>query len=124
MTDFRSIIDAALDVAIERLSRRYVDQQVFIFGPEGTPFWAKDPVVAGELEWLKRGVAVIERFEERQARPFVVSPLGAPFTAMALDAEGELYAVVLTSTRGRSAERRAPSDRVEPLPWLRVSRRS
>jgi hypothetical protein len=108
--DFRSVLEAALDVAIERLSRANANRQVFIFGPDGQPFWAKEPVSASELEWLRRAIALLEKHEERHARPFVMTPTGLPLTVMALDAEGQLYAVVLSSSRNASAERRAGRD--------------
>jgi hypothetical protein len=125
--NFRTVLEAALDAAIERLCRAHPDRQVFIFGPEGSPFWAKDPVLPGELEWHARAVSVIEQHQTRHERPFVVAPLGLPVTAMALDAEGELYAVVLSTGSSTPAEVRASAERsgrtLAPLGWLEVGRR-
>lgn len=105
--DFRTVLEAALDVAIERLSRAHASRQVFIFGPDGQPFWAKEQVRQGELEWLRRAVTLLEQHEASHARPFVMTPAGLPLTVMALDAEGQLYAVVLSTSRTASAEQKA-----------------
>jgi hypothetical protein len=84
-------------------------------------------VLPGELEWLARAVSVIEAHQAQHERPFVVAPLGLPLTAMALEVEGELYAVVLSSGTSTPAEVRASGERsgrtLEPLPWLKVGRR-
>lgn len=121
---FRSVADAALDVAIERLSRQHPDAQLFIFGPEGRPFWARIRVTDEELEWLRRAIAELEAHETSHARPFVLTPVGLPLTAMALDAEGELYAVVLSSNRPLPAEHRVDGRRggveLASVAWLRA----
>jgi hypothetical protein len=122
--DFRSILDAALDVAIERLSRSNVNRQVFIFGPDGQPFWAKERVLAGELEWLRRAITILEKHEASHPRPFVMTPPGLPLTVMALDAEGQLYAVVLSTSRNASEEQKASRNALPVDPWLRSSRSS
>lgn len=124
--DFRSVLEAALDVAIERLSRSNVNRQVFIFGPDGQPFWAKERVLSGELEWLRRAISLLEKHEASHPRPFVMTPPGLPVTVIALDAEGQLYAVVLSTTRNASAEQRVSRSTlpVEPWPRSRGSSRS
>lgn len=125
--DFRSVLDAALDVAIERLCRQHPDDQIFIFGPEGTPFWARAGVSDGELEWLRRAITALEAHEERHSRPFVLALPGLPVTAMALDAEGELYAVVLSTGRELPGEQRVGARRrgleLPATPWLRLKAR-
>jgi len=124
--DFRSILEAALDVAIERLSRSNVSRQVFIFGPDGQPFWAKERVLAGELEWLRRAITILEKHEASHPRPFVMMPPGLPLTVMALDAEGQLYAVVLSTSRNASAVQKASRNALpmDPSPRSRGSSRS
>ncbi|MBL8921529.1 MAG: hypothetical protein JNJ54_21895 [Myxococcaceae bacterium] len=125
--DFRSVLDAALDVAIERLCRQHPGDQIFIFGPEGSPFWARAQVRDGELDWLRKAISALQAHESRHARPFVLSPAGLPLTVMALDAEGELYAVVLSTRRQLPAEQRAGSRRrgleLPATPWLRLKQR-
>lgn len=125
--NFRSVLDAALDVAIERLCRQHPDDQIFIFGPEGNPFWARVQVSDGELEWLRRAIAALEAHEAAHPRPLVLTPPGLPVTVMALDSEGELYAVVLSTRRQLPAEQRAGARRrgleLPPTPWLRLKAR-
>ena len=77
---------------------------------------------AGELEWLRQAITVLEKHEERHARPFVMTPAGLPVTVMALDAEGQLYAVVLSSSRNASAERRVVRDTGPATLWPRPRR--
>lgn len=124
--DFRSVQDAAVDVAVVQLSAQFPDCQVFLFGPKGERFWAKESVARAELEWLERAITSLEQHEANHPRPFVVAPLGQPFTAMALDAEGTLYAVVLTQRRSPSAEARVTSRErsraLEAPAWLKVRR--
>lgn len=115
-----------MDVAVVQLCDQFPQCQIFIFGPQGERFWAKEAVVASELRWLETAVACIEQQEVTHSRPFVVAPPGQPFTAMALDAEGSLSAVVLIQPREAPAEVRAgarPRDRtLNPPAWLKVRR--
>jgi hypothetical protein len=46
-------------------------------------------VLAGELEWLRRAITILEKHEASHPRPFVMTPPGLPLTVMALDAEGQ-----------------------------------
>ncbi len=65
------VLQAALGVAIERLCRFHPDKQVFVFGPSGEPFWAKEEVAQAELDELRDALAFIERVEKARSRPFV-----------------------------------------------------
>lgn len=105
-------MQAALDVASEWAQRLYPGHQVFVFGPKGTPFWAKRPVADGELVVLRRAVEFLERQNETRAKPYAASAESGLFSAMALDAEGELFAVVVhRGAKGLPAEVRRVKDR-------------
>ncbi|MDP2269279.1 MAG: hypothetical protein Q8K32_01035 [Archangium sp.] len=88
------VVQAALDVAVERLTRLYPRRQFFIFGAKGDPFFAHFEPSLAELELLNRALFVLEKSETRPA-PFVVRGASGQFTAMVLDAERSLFAVVL-----------------------------
>ena len=88
------VVQAALDVAIERLTRLHPGRQFFIFGAKGDPFFAHFEPSAAELELLNRALSVLEKSETRPA-PFTVRGASGQFTAMVLDAERSLFAVVL-----------------------------
>lgn len=107
--DFRSVTQAALDVAIERLTVLHPARQLFIFGEKGEPFWARFEPSHAELEVLKRALSVLEEAEQKPA-PLTVRGASGQFTAMVLDPERSLFAVVLLSPARRlPGEKRAPA---------------
>lgn len=85
---------AALDVAIEGLTVLHPGSQLFIFGEKGEPFWAQFEPSHAELEVLTRALSVLEDADGRPA-PLTVRGASGQFTAMVLDAERSLFAVVL-----------------------------
>jgi hypothetical protein len=106
------VLQAAVDVASDWARRLYPGHQVFVFGPKGTPFWAKRPVVDGELVVLRRAVEFLERQNETRAKPYAANGESGLFSAMALDAEGELFAVVVHGgPKDLPAETRRAKDR-------------
>lgn len=90
----RQVAQAALDVAIERLTTLHPGRQLFIFGEKGEPFWAHFEPSQIELELLTRALSVLEGVATRPA-PLTVRGASGQFTAMVLDAERSLFAVVL-----------------------------
>lgn len=88
------VAQAALDVAIERLTTLHPGRQLFVFGQKGEPFWAHFTPNPTELELLTRALSVLEEAETRPA-PLTVRGASGQFTAMVLDAERSLFAVVL-----------------------------
>lgn len=91
---------AMLDVAIERLMHLHPGRQVFVFGEKGDPFWAHFEPTPAELELLTRALSVLEEAENRPA-PLTVRGASGQFTAMVLDAERSLFAVVLLAPSKR-----------------------
>lgn len=112
--DFRSVTQAALDVAIERLTTLHPARQLFVFGEKGEPFWARFEPSDAELEVLKRALSVLEETEQKPA-PLTVRGASGQFTAMVLDAERSLFAVVLMMPA-----RRLPSEKRAPQAQLRA----
>lgn len=56
-------------------------RQVFVFGPEGAPFWAaKTPILPEDLLRLDRALTLIEKLETSRPRPFFAH---APLTQLA-----------------------------------------
>lgn len=88
------VAQAALDVAIERLTTLHPGRQFFIFGEKGEPFFAHFEPHQAELEVLRRALSVLEETEAKPA-PLTVRGASGQFTAMVLDAERTLFAVVL-----------------------------
>ena len=103
----RQVSQAALDVAIERMSTQHPAQQSFVFGPKGEPFWAHFAPRPDELELLTRALSVLEDCESRPA-PLTIRGASGQFTAMVLDQERSLYLVLLSKPTARApAEARA-----------------
>ena len=96
----KQVAQAALDVAIERLTTFHPGRQLFIFGEKGEPFWAHFEPSHSELEVLTRALSVLEEAEHRPA-PLTVRGASGQFTAMVLDAERSLFAVVLLTPAKR-----------------------
>lgn len=99
--DERSVAQAALDVAIERLCTFHPASQIFIFGPEAEPFWSHFEPLQSELELLKLALTAIEQRETSPA-PLVFQGPSGHFTAMVLDAERTLFAVIMIRKMPRS----------------------
>ena len=73
---------------------RHGGGQVFLFGPEGQPFWASRlPVQRSELTLLRDALDLIERLEAQLPRPFLSSDPGGRFVVAALDTTHDLYVV-------------------------------
>lgn len=92
---------AALDVAIERLCTFHPANQIFIFGPQAEPFWSHFDPMPGELELLRLALTAIEQREHEPAPSVIGGPSGH-FTAMVLDAERTLFAVIMLRKGPRS----------------------
>lgn len=91
---------AAFDVAIERMTTLHPTHQAFVFGPKGERFGAQFPPNAEELELLERALIVLEEREAERA-PMTVRGASGQFTAMVLDAERTVFAVLLTAPAKR-----------------------
>lgn len=122
------ILGAAFDVAVERLGHLHPSNQVFVFSADGELFWANQAVRSGQLDELRDALLFIEQVERTHRRPFSVAGPSRQYSALALDAEGDLYAVVLVATRPPlAAEVRAgrqSAGATESAPdWLRAWRR-
>lgn len=104
----RSVDEAALDVAIERLTHFHPGHQIFIFGPEGAPFWSRFRPDAAELELLTLATSALEARAGKAEAPLSIQSATGAFTAFILDGEETLFAVVLLKSRARGpAEDRA-----------------
>jgi len=116
----RTVEEAALDVAIERLTTFHPGNQIFIFGAEGKPFWARFKPDAYELDVLKLATSALEDRSAKGKAPLTFQSATGTYTAFILDAEETLFAVVLMRLRPRNPPKIAPAANV-PLVRLRVA---
>ena len=91
-------VDAA--VLVDRVLGRALAQrggrQIFLFGAAGDPFWAAcNPVEPEELEQLDDALGLIERLEQTRPKPFFAYTPRRDLLVAALDAQEDLYIVVL-----------------------------
>lgn len=107
------IAQAAVDVAAERLTRLHPTSQVFVFGAEGEPFWARWAPFPAELETLRRALVLLEEQAGREA-PLTVRGAAGDFSALVLDAERTLFAVVLMASSPRLPAETRPTRRAPP----------
>ena len=98
----RSVDEAALDVAIERLTHFHPGHQIFIFGPEGAPFWSR----------FRPDAAALEARSGRGEAPLTFQRASGAFIAFILDAEERLFALVPTKSSRGSLPR--PTGACEP----------
>lgn len=91
---------AALDVAIERLTRFHPGAQIFLFDAQGRTVWTAFDPTPDELELLRLGLNLLEQHQQDPA-PLVLRGASGHFTALVLDAERTLGAVVLLRPRRR-----------------------
>lgn len=71
---------------------------MFVFGPLGDPMWTPWPPTAHELELFRLGLVLLEQHEGRPA-PLSVKGMSGLYTAIVLDAERTLMAVVIHKPR-------------------------
>ncbi|MBK8212273.1 MAG: hypothetical protein IPK71_00870 [Myxococcales bacterium] len=121
-SDPRAIVDAIL----QRVLSRFAYRQMFLFGPTGDPFWAaRLPITEKELALLDAGTKLLASAEPERARPFVAHDMRRALLVAALDADEDLYAVVLQDlSRGSPVETRVANLRSEmqgDLPALRAA---
>jgi hypothetical protein len=112
-----------LDAVLARLLARNGGRQIFVFGPDGAPFWAaRVPVDPEEIGALERALKLIERLEATLPRPFFAYDDAHRLLVAALDARSDLYFVVLDD-RGRDATAaRVAAIRLDLAPHLPVLR--
>lgn len=112
----RSDVFAALR---RELVSRYGARQVFVFGPQGEPFWAlREPVEQPELTLLDLALRMIEELEASRPRPFSAWDAARGLLVGALDEVHDLYFVVLCGTEAQSAEARVAIARAAFIPYL------
>ena len=95
-------------LALRAVLSAYRAEQLFLFGPDGNPFWAaRTPVQPQELTILERALDLIAAVEGKRAKPFVARSSDAAFSIAALGEDSNLYLVVLASdSHGAPAEGR------------------
>ncbi len=120
----RLVADAMLDVAVERLTTFHPGCQIFIFGPDGDPFWAHYQPDERELVVLELATKHLEQ-KENAVAPLSFTGSTGLYTAYVLDAEHTLFAVVLARKGPRPPAEakvsRAPRTEDAPPPARRRS---
>ena len=112
-----------LDAVLGRLLGHHGGRQIFVFGADGTPFWAaRLPVVPEELGYLERALELIERLEANLPKPFFAFDDAYRLLVAALDARSDLYFVVLEDSGQEAAAARVAAIRVELAPYAPVMR--
>lgn len=112
-----------MDALLQRLLARHGGRQLFLFGSAGQPFWAaREPVEAHELQVLDAALFLLERLERSRPKPFFSYDPRARFLVAALDAEEDLYFVVLDDTGPEVAEARVGILRGELAPFANTLR--
>jgi hypothetical protein len=109
------VMQAALDVAVDRLLAEFPASQFFVFGQAGEPFWVHFAPTHEELGLLTRALSVLEQVEHQPA-PLSVRGASGQFSAMVLDAERSLFAVVLSAPmkKGSGEARVGPARQKAP----------
>ena len=85
-----------VDRLLRRLLAKYGGRQLFLFGPQGEPFWAaRVPIEPDEFTLFKGALRVIEQLEATRPRPFFAVDPRNRFIVAALDEAHDLYFIVL-----------------------------
>lgn len=105
---------------LHRLMSRYGGTQIFLFGPEGEPFWpARVPITQDELHLFAKALDFIERVEAELPKPFVAVDPEGRYTIALVGADFDLYVVVFVDEPDRlAAEARVYRIRDEMAPEL------
>jgi hypothetical protein len=114
---------SVLNAVLGRVLARYGGRQIFVFGAEGSPFWAaRLPVEPEELGYLERALELIERLEVTLPKPFFAFDDEYRLLVAALDAQSDLYFVVLEDSGQEAAAARVAAIRLELNPYAPVMR--
>lgn len=90
------LTDQELLPLLHGLLARHGSTQIFLFGPDGAPFWAaRTPLERRELTTLEKALELIEDTENKIRRPFIARDPAEAFTVAALDHRDDLYLVVV-----------------------------
>src|SRR5262245_49881390 len=107
-------VAAVLNAVLGRVLARHGGRQMFVFGAEGSPFWAaRLPVAPEELGYLERALELIERLESTLPKPFFAFDDAYRLLVAALDVQSDLYFVVLEGSGQEAAAARVAAIRVE-----------
>lgn len=120
MFSSRDDLDSFLLKLLNGVLTRFGGNQIFLFGPDGDPFWpARSPVQQSEIDLLSLAIDHLEGVERARPRPFLThDPLGR-FVAVGLGLAVPLYVVVLDDGPDPLvAERRIARVRDEIAPEL------
>ena len=90
------IDQAAFDATVEALPRLYPGRQVFVFGPLGEPMWSCRDISDAELRVFRQALPVLDEAIEA---PWSGRHPSGQFTALILDADRTLFAVVIHDAR-------------------------
>src|SRR5262249_3290651 len=110
--------DQELLPLLHQLLAQHGGTQIFLFGPEGAPFWAaRTPLARSELATLTSALELIEDTEQKVRRPFFARDAAGGFVVAALDHRDDLYLVVVAAEKDpASAEARAVAIRSSLAP--------
>ncbi len=113
------LTDEFLVSLLHRIQQR-LGGQVFLFGPDGDPFWAaRTPLDRGELGALREALELLEATESRVPRPFVARDERGRFVVAALEKATSLYVVLFAEGPAPlAAEARVAAAREELAPYL------
>jgi len=107
---------------LQRLLARPGGRQIFVFGPEGEPFWSAYPVTTSDIDKLDAAIQLLESLEKTHTRPFFDFDHERNVLVAALDEAEDLYFVVLEALYPEAAVARAQLFRAalsQHGPWLR-----
>ncbi|MHB1847146.1 MAG: hypothetical protein ACYCWW_20165 [Deltaproteobacteria bacterium] len=100
--------DAFISAVLTRVLSHVGVEQLFLFGPEGDPFWAaRIPLQHADLRLLLAALDLLESTEAEHEKPFVASDPNGRFTVAAFDANEDIYVVLVNDqATGLPAEAR------------------
>lgn len=119
-------LDAFVTGLCHRILARHGGTQIFLFGPQGEPFWAaRVPVQQEELLRLSEALDLIEATEALRPKPFLARDSLKGFTIAALDDRHDLYIVLFDEGPSRpAAEARIAAVLQEMAPHAEPIRRA
>jgi hypothetical protein len=75
---------------------RYKADQIFLFAPEGEPFWvAREPITKGELDIFKRALDWLAKLETTHEKPFAARAADGAYSVAALANDSDLFIVLI-----------------------------
>ena len=115
----KSELNTVVARTLHSVLTRYKADQLFLFGPEGEPFWvAREPVTQAEMRVFENALDLLAKLETLNEKPFAAHAPDGSYSVAALAGDSDLFIVLIDRDVHPQAEARVALVRDALLPAL------